>query len=39
VKLHGYRVEVFLEVGCLVDVGPGFTVAAAYERSDGVITS
>jgi hypothetical protein len=35
-KLHGCRIEVFLELGCPVDVGGGFTVAGAYERSDGV---
>src|SRR5438105_2403819 len=35
-KLHSCRVEVFLEVGCPVDVGDGFTVAGAYERNDGV---
>jgi hypothetical protein len=35
-KLHGYRVEVFVEVGSTVNVGDGFTVAATYERPDGV---
>jgi hypothetical protein len=35
-KLHGQRVEVFVEVGSPVDVGDGFTVAAAYERPDRV---
>jgi hypothetical protein len=32
----GDRVEAFLEVGCPVDVGDGFTVVAAYDRPDGV---
>jgi hypothetical protein len=36
VKLRGQRVEVFLEVGCPVDVGSGFTVAGCYERNDGL---
>src|SRR5262245_61936433 len=35
-KLHGSRVEVFLELGCPVDVGDGYTDAAAYDRDDGV---
>jgi hypothetical protein len=35
-KLHGCRVVVFLELGCLADVGDGFTVAGAYEKNDGV---
>src|SRR4051812_1592331 len=35
-RLHGSRVEVFLEVGCPVDLGNGFTVAGAYEKNDGV---
>jgi hypothetical protein len=35
-RLAGKRVEVFLEVGCPVDVGDGYTDVAAYERPDGV---
>src|SRR5262245_50299650 len=35
-KLHGCQVEVFLELGCPVDVGDGYTDAAAYDRDDGV---
>jgi hypothetical protein len=35
-NLHGQRVEVFVEVGCPVDVGDGLTDVATYERSDGV---
>jgi hypothetical protein len=35
-KLHGCRVEVFLELGSPVDVGDGYTDAACYEKPDGV---
>src|SRR5262249_37686537 len=35
-RLHGYRVEVFLELGCPADVGDGYTAAGCYERDDGV---
>jgi hypothetical protein len=35
-RLAGQRVEVFVEVGSPVDIGDGFTDAAAYERPDGV---
>jgi hypothetical protein len=31
--LHGQRVEVFVEVGCPVDVGDGFTDVATYDRT------
>jgi hypothetical protein len=34
--LHGYRVEVFLEAGCPVDVGDGYTMVGGYEKDDGV---
>jgi hypothetical protein len=35
-KLHGFRVEVFLEAGCPVDVGDGYTMVGGYEKEDGI---
>jgi hypothetical protein len=35
-KLHGFRVEVFLEAGCPVDVGDGYTMVGGYEKHDGI---
>src|SRR3954469_9627171 len=33
-RLPGYRVEVFLEAGCPVDVGAGYTMVGGYEKDD-----
>src|SRR5579884_2668522 len=38
-KLVGCRIDVFLEVGCPVDVGAGYTVVGGYEKEDGVSKS